>query len=374
MRSCQRTYVPLSRPSSGRESSQSDTRSLRHGRLRLGRATHPGGGRDDLRAPLRPAGPRRARRVRDGPGDEARQITGVGDVFTMAMHFPALGDYEMDNHVVEFELDRRIAWEPAPGHGHPEAGSGGRWGHRWRFELAPDGPDATVVTETYDSRAPRRRAARPRRTGVARRDGGDAGPARGALPLSGSTDRSHRDALGSFGASTDRRGFRKWHSITPRRRCWRSSPSPAASRCTRARLKRRGRSGRRSPRCAGPASPHGPSRGHHRRRRRRLRDPGADPRADAADPRGDRVAPRWRLGDRRHRRVRLARRQARRTDVVRRRPGRLPPRAGAPLPHRRRRLLGRPRVGGGQPRRPGREPGRAADRRPATAPAGTSAR
>jgi hypothetical protein len=95
----------------------------------------------------------------DGSGmvraTSAVPITGVGDVFTMAMHFPALGDYEMDNHVVEFELDRRIAWEPAPGRGHPEAGSGGRWGHRWRFELAPDGPGATVVTETYDfSRAP----------------------------------------------------------------------------------------------------------------------------------------------------------------------------------------------------------------------------
>ncbi len=88
-------------------------------------------------------------------GTDAQPVTGVGDVFTMAMHFPALGDYEMDNHVVEFELDRRIAWEPAPGRGHPELGSGRRWGHRWRFELAPDGPDATVVTETYDfSRAP----------------------------------------------------------------------------------------------------------------------------------------------------------------------------------------------------------------------------
>jgi uncharacterized protein YndB with AHSA1/START domain len=88
-------------------------------------------------------------------GTTAPRITGVGDVFTMAMHFPALGDYEMDNHVVEYELDRRIAWEPAPAGGHPEEGSGRRWGHRWRFELAPDGPDTTVVTETYDcSRAP----------------------------------------------------------------------------------------------------------------------------------------------------------------------------------------------------------------------------
>ena len=95
----------------------------------------------------------------DGSGMVQRtspaRITGVGDVFTMAMHFSALGDYEMDNHVVEFELDRRIAWEPAPGRGHPEVGSGERWGHRWRFELTPDGPDATIVTETYDvSNAP----------------------------------------------------------------------------------------------------------------------------------------------------------------------------------------------------------------------------
>ena len=85
-------------------------------------------------------------------------VSGVGDVFVMAMHFAALGDYEMDNHVVEFEPDRRIAWEPAPGRGHPgwtPDRPQARWGHRWIFELVPDGPEATVVTETYDcSRAP----------------------------------------------------------------------------------------------------------------------------------------------------------------------------------------------------------------------------
>ena len=81
------------------------------------------------------------------------RITGVGDVFVMRMYFVALGDYEMNNHVVEFERDRRIGWEPESGNGHREAG--GRWGHRWSYELTPDGPDATVVTETYDcSRAP----------------------------------------------------------------------------------------------------------------------------------------------------------------------------------------------------------------------------
>jgi Polyketide cyclase / dehydrase and lipid transport len=75
-------------------------------------------------------------------------VTAVGDVFVMKMYFAALGDYEMNNHVVEFEQDRRIGWEPASGRGHPE--EGGAWGQRWSYELTPDGPGATVVTEIYD--------------------------------------------------------------------------------------------------------------------------------------------------------------------------------------------------------------------------------
>jgi hypothetical protein len=64
-------------------------------------------------------------------------ISGVGDVFVMKMHYPALGDYEMNNHI-----------------GHPGR-SENRWGHRWSYELIPDGPHATIVTEIYDcSRAP----------------------------------------------------------------------------------------------------------------------------------------------------------------------------------------------------------------------------
>jgi hypothetical protein len=89
----------------------------------------------------------------------AAVISAVGDVFVMKMHFPHLGDYEMNNHVVEYELDRRIGWEPEAGRGHPNAAAEGsdsnRWGHRWSYQLIPDGPDATVVTEIYDcSRAP----------------------------------------------------------------------------------------------------------------------------------------------------------------------------------------------------------------------------
>jgi hypothetical protein len=42
-------------------------------------------------------------------------ITGVGDTFAIKMNFPEVGDYVMLNYVVEFEPDRRIGWEPAPG-------------------------------------------------------------------------------------------------------------------------------------------------------------------------------------------------------------------------------------------------------------------
>jgi hypothetical protein len=84
-------------------------------------------------------------------------ISGVGDVFTMAMYYSELGDYEMNNHVVEFEQDRRIGWEPEAARGHrataPGSTATARWGHRWSFELVPDGPGATVVTEIYDCSA-----------------------------------------------------------------------------------------------------------------------------------------------------------------------------------------------------------------------------
>jgi hypothetical protein len=86
-------------------------------------------------------------------------ISGAGDVFVMKMYYSELGDYEMNNHVVEYELDRCISWEPEAGRGHPDAApsssAGTRWGHRWTYQLTPDGPDATIVTEIYDcSRAP----------------------------------------------------------------------------------------------------------------------------------------------------------------------------------------------------------------------------
>jgi hypothetical protein len=82
-----------------------------------------------------------------------RPISGVGDIFTMNMY--RLGrDYLMINYVVEFEPDRRIFWEPAPGD-PPTAGGdpskvGIPAGYRWGYSLTPDGDDATVVTEVFD--------------------------------------------------------------------------------------------------------------------------------------------------------------------------------------------------------------------------------
>lgn len=79
--------------------------------------------------------------LRTGASNEV--IVGVGDVFVTKMYFTAMGAYEMHNRIVAFEVNRCVAWEP----GNPELASNGS---RWRFDLSPDAPDATVVTETYD--------------------------------------------------------------------------------------------------------------------------------------------------------------------------------------------------------------------------------
>ena len=95
----------------------------------------------------------------DGSGmlrgaDLDRPISDVGDTFTMKMH--RLGDdYLMLNYVVEFEPDRRIFWEPAPGdpsrtEGDDPSKVGIPAGYRWGYILTPDGDDATIVTEVFD--------------------------------------------------------------------------------------------------------------------------------------------------------------------------------------------------------------------------------
>jgi uncharacterized protein YndB with AHSA1/START domain len=80
----------------------------------------------------------------DGNGNLARagegqRVRGTGEVFSMEL---TRGETR-ENHVVEFEEGRRIAWRPAePGQRPP--------GHLWRWELVPAGPAGTRVTHTYD--------------------------------------------------------------------------------------------------------------------------------------------------------------------------------------------------------------------------------
>jgi uncharacterized protein YndB with AHSA1/START domain len=67
------------------------------------------------------------------------RVREVGDMFAMTLTTGAV----RENHVVEFEEGRRIAWRPADP-GRPPAG------HLWRWELAVLDPATTRVTHTYD--------------------------------------------------------------------------------------------------------------------------------------------------------------------------------------------------------------------------------
>ena len=69
-----------------------------------------------------------------------QRVHAVGDVFSMTLTQQAV----RENHVVEFEEGRLIAWMPAEPGGAPI-------GQLWRWELEPLDDDAqTRVTHTYD--------------------------------------------------------------------------------------------------------------------------------------------------------------------------------------------------------------------------------
>jgi len=89
--------------------------------------------------------------LRDGTGNKI--VSAVGDVFAMKMHNDEMGEYEMSNYVAEFVPNERIVWEPVmTGASRAEdmEGIGQPAGHRWGYELEPDGPGATIVTEIFD--------------------------------------------------------------------------------------------------------------------------------------------------------------------------------------------------------------------------------
>jgi uncharacterized protein YndB with AHSA1/START domain len=86
--------------------------------------------------------------------EPGQRVRAAGEVFTMRT---TKGNVR-ENHVVEFEEGRRIAWRPAEPGGEP-------FGHLWRWELEPAGDGRTRVTHTYDwsrltdeQRLPRARA------------------------------------------------------------------------------------------------------------------------------------------------------------------------------------------------------------------------
>ncbi len=84
-----------------------------------------------------------------------QRVRAVGDVFTMTL----TGGKVRENHVVEFEEGRRIAWKPAePGREPP--------GHLWSWTLEPIDASRTLVTHTYDwtNLTDERRFARARAT------------------------------------------------------------------------------------------------------------------------------------------------------------------------------------------------------------------
>jgi len=85
-------------------------------------------------------------------------IMAVGDVFYINMVHWHLGNYVMANHVLEFEQDRLISWEPVVySYENPEyAQSVGHPGLRtWGWQLEPLSADRTRVTEFFEgSRLP----------------------------------------------------------------------------------------------------------------------------------------------------------------------------------------------------------------------------
>jgi uncharacterized protein YndB with AHSA1/START domain len=71
--------------------------------------------------------------------EPGQRVRAVGDMFRTTL----TGGAVRENHVVEFEEARLIAWRPAEPGARPP-------GHLWRWELEPREDGSTLVTHTYD--------------------------------------------------------------------------------------------------------------------------------------------------------------------------------------------------------------------------------
>jgi uncharacterized protein YndB with AHSA1/START domain len=94
------------------------------------------------------ADPARHREI-DGSGTVRDAKSGAGEQMTLGskfgMHMKMGLPYSMESTVIDFEPNRRIAWQTRP----PGIFANFGGGRIWRYELEPQG-DATLVRESWD--------------------------------------------------------------------------------------------------------------------------------------------------------------------------------------------------------------------------------
>lgn len=71
--------------------------------------------------------------------DQGQRVSGIDQTFTVELS----NGQNRENHVVEFDEGRLIAWKPAPVGEDPR-------GHIWRWEVEPVDDMTTLVRHTYD--------------------------------------------------------------------------------------------------------------------------------------------------------------------------------------------------------------------------------
>ncbi len=88
--------------------------------------------------------------LKDASGNSI--ISGIGDTFAVRLYNPLTSHYETRSEVVEYERDRRLAWEPTHiAYTYPEDQQyvGTHFGQRWTYALEPIDSRTTLVKEIY---------------------------------------------------------------------------------------------------------------------------------------------------------------------------------------------------------------------------------
>ena len=75
--------------------------------------------------------------------ERSQRIQRVGDTFVMNMHNERFGDYRMENHVVAYDENKMVGWQPASPGTEPA-------GWQWVYHLESVDRDTTEVSLTYD--------------------------------------------------------------------------------------------------------------------------------------------------------------------------------------------------------------------------------